>query len=63
MRRFVETEGRSSLRERLKAEAIANADLDLAMAAEWFPLEQEALETFERAGGKPVSKKVRSRRT
>jgi hypothetical protein len=30
------------LRERLKQEALANAERDLRMAAEWFPLEEEA---------------------
>lgn len=38
---FVETQGREALRERLKREALANAERDLAMAAEWFPLEEE----------------------
>jgi CopG family transcriptional regulator / antitoxin EndoAI len=41
---FVETQGKSVLRERLKQEAFANARRDVAMAAEWFPLEEEALE-------------------
>jgi hypothetical protein len=30
-----------NLRERLRQEATENADRDLAMAAEWFPLEEE----------------------
>jgi len=47
VRRLVEMEGRANLRSRLKEEAIANADRDLAMAAEWFPLEEEAWQTFE----------------
>ena len=37
----------ANLRSRLKEEAIANADRDLAMAAEWFPLEEEAWQTFK----------------
>jgi len=34
VRQLVEMEGRANLRSRLKEEAIANADRDLAMAAE-----------------------------
>ena len=55
---LVETEGKANLRERLKAEALANAERDLAIAAEWFPLEEETARTFEtsarpRKAGKP----------
>ena len=39
---FVEAQGKRSLRERLKHEALANAGRDLAIAAEWFPLDEEA---------------------
>jgi CopG family transcriptional regulator/antitoxin EndoAI len=39
---FVRNVGRQSLRERLKAGYRANADENLRMAAEWFPLENEA---------------------
>jgi CopG family transcriptional regulator/antitoxin EndoAI len=42
IRRYVETQSRRNLRERLKQEALANAGRDLRMAAEWFPLEEEA---------------------
>src|ERR1022692_2657580 len=42
IRHYVETQGRQNLRERLKQEALANAERDLQMAAEWFPLEEEA---------------------
>ena len=42
IRHYVETRGRQNLRERLKQEALANAGRDLQMAAEWFPLEEEA---------------------
>ncbi|SPE31889.1 conserved exported hypothetical protein [Candidatus Sulfopaludibacter sp. SbA3] len=42
IRHYVETQGRASLRERLKEEALANTGRDLEMAAEWFPLEEEA---------------------
>ena len=49
VRRLVETEGKANLRTRLKAVAIENAERDLAIAAEWFPLEEEALQTSERS--------------
>jgi len=42
IRHYVETQGRQNLRERLKQEALANAERDLQMAAEWLPLEEEA---------------------
>jgi hypothetical protein len=38
----LEREGKQSPREQLKAGYRANAERDLAMAAEWFPLEEEA---------------------
>ena len=52
VRQLVAVEGKANLRSRLKDEAIANADRDLAMAAEWFPLEEEAWWTFEASGTK-----------
>ena len=39
---FNESEGKKALRELLKRKAIANAERDLEMAAEWFPLEEDA---------------------
>jgi CopG family transcriptional regulator/antitoxin EndoAI len=42
---FIESQGKDRLREQLKREAIANAGRDVEMAAEWFPLEEEALGT------------------
>ena len=60
VRRLVETEGKASLRARLKEEAIENAGRDLAMAADWFPLEKEAWRTFE-ASRKP-KKTVKAKR-
>jgi len=42
VRRLVEMEGTANIRELLKAEGIANAERDLSLAAEWFPLEEEA---------------------
>ena len=63
VRQLIETEGRAELRARLKEEAIANAERDLAMAAEWFPLEEEAQKIFERADPKPARKTTRAKRT
>jgi metal-responsive CopG/Arc/MetJ family transcriptional regulator len=39
---YVETQGKESLREQLKAGYLANASENLKIAAEWFPLEEEA---------------------
>jgi CopG family transcriptional regulator/antitoxin EndoAI len=39
---YVETRSAAHLRERLKQGALANAKLDLEIAGEWFPAEQEA---------------------
>lgn len=39
---YVKCRGRESLRERLKAGYRANAEESLKIAAEWFPLEEEA---------------------
>jgi CopG family transcriptional regulator/antitoxin EndoAI len=38
---YVETQGKQSLCEQLKAGYLANADENLRIAAEWFPLEEE----------------------
>jgi CopG family transcriptional regulator / antitoxin EndoAI len=57
VRRLVETEGKANLRARLKEEALANAERDLAMAAEWFPLEQEVVEGWEVGRRKKPSRK------
>jgi hypothetical protein len=37
----------ANLRTRLKQEALENAERDLAIAAEWFPLEEEAAKLAE----------------
>jgi CopG family transcriptional regulator/antitoxin EndoAI len=39
---YVQTRGKRSLREHLKAGYQANADENLKIALEWFPLEEEA---------------------
>ena len=52
---YVETQGRQSLRAQLEAGYRANAQRDLEIAAEWFPLEEEAWNTFE-ASQRPKKK-------
>jgi hypothetical protein len=47
VRHVVEMQGKQTLREQLKAGYRANAERDLAIAAEWFPLEEEAWRTSE----------------
>ena len=59
VRHYVETQGRASLREQLKAGYQANAERDLAIAAEWFPLEEEAWHTFEASGNPKKSAKTK----
>ena len=44
---YVEAHARQSLREQLKSGYRANAERDLALASEWFPLEEEARQSFE----------------
>ena len=51
-----ETQGKRSLRERLKAGYLANAFENLRVAAEWFPVEEEAWRT-SRAGLRANNKK------
>ena len=61
VRQLIESRGRQSLREQLKAGYRANADQDLAMAAEWFPLEEEAWTRLEGSRKlKRSAKKMRS---
>ena len=38
----METQGKQNLREQLKAGYLANAGENLKIAAEWFPVEEEA---------------------
>ena len=44
---FVRTQSAANLREGLKQGALANATLDLEIAGEWFPAEQEAWQRLE----------------
>ena len=53
---YVETQGKQNLRERLKTGYLANADENLRIAAEWFPLEEEAWHKSQ-PGQKAKSKK------
>jgi CopG family transcriptional regulator/antitoxin EndoAI len=39
---YVKTHGKQKLREQLRAGYLANAEENLKIAAEWFPLEEEA---------------------
>jgi len=45
IKHYVKTQAQQNLRQRLKEEALAHAERDLLMAAEWFPLEEEASQT------------------
>jgi CopG family transcriptional regulator/antitoxin EndoAI len=54
---FIESQGKETLRERLKREATVNARRDVEMAAEWFHLEEEA---SAMATGAPVNKRPRT---
>jgi CopG family transcriptional regulator/antitoxin EndoAI len=45
---YVSSRGKSQLAERLKAGYQANAKRDLAIAEEWFPLEEEAWQQHTR---------------
>jgi CopG family transcriptional regulator/antitoxin EndoAI len=51
---YVETKGQQSLREQLKRGYLANADENLKIAAEWFPIEEQA---WQKSGQKAKSKK------
>lgn len=53
---YVESKGKQSLREQLKAGYLANADESLKIAADWFPLEEQAWQK-SRAVGKPKTKR------
>jgi metal-responsive CopG/Arc/MetJ family transcriptional regulator len=62
---YVRTQSGASLRERLKQGALENANVDLEIAEEWFPAEQELrrrLDREERASA-PSRGKSTSRRS
>ena len=63
---YVQTRSKANLRERLKQGALANAKLDLEIAEEWFPVEQEAWQKLDqeeqarkptRSAGKSTSRR------
>ena len=45
---YVQTQSAANLREGLKRGALANAKLDLEIAEEWFPVEQESWQRLEK---------------
>ena len=45
---YVNSQSRAHLREQLKQGALTNAKLDLEIAEEWFPVEQETWQRLER---------------
>jgi CopG family transcriptional regulator/antitoxin EndoAI len=47
---FVESQGKQSLRQQLKAGYQANAEESLGIAMEWFPLEEEAWQRSRATG-------------
>jgi hypothetical protein len=54
-----EGQGRASLREQLKIGYQANAERNLAMAAEWLALEEEAWQTSEASHSTMKPAKIR----
>jgi CopG family transcriptional regulator/antitoxin EndoAI len=42
IKRYIDDVGRAELRKQLKAGALRDAEQDLELAAEWFPLDEEA---------------------
>src|ERR1700693_2781885 len=63
---YVQTQSKANLRKRLKQGALANAKLDLEIAEEWFPVEQEAWQKLDqeeqarkptRSAGKSTSRR------
>jgi CopG family transcriptional regulator/antitoxin EndoAI len=61
VRQLIETQGRQSLRDQLKAGYRENAEQDLAIAADWFPIEAEAWERL--VGSRESKKRVKSKRS
>ncbi len=49
---YIRARGKENLREQLKAGYLANAAENLKIAAEWFPLEEQAWQKATRAGKK-----------
>src|SRR5438874_636475 len=60
---YIETAGRQNLREQLKGGYRANAERDFETAAAWFPLEEEAWETFTKTTAhRSTRKRVNAKR-
>jgi CopG family transcriptional regulator/antitoxin EndoAI len=56
---YVNKKGKQNLRKQLKAGCLANAERDLEIAAEWFPIDEEAWQLLDdiREGKKPARRK------
>ncbi len=54
---YLETHAKHSLREQLAAGYRANAERDLEMAVEWFPLEEGAWRRFELSRSKTAERR------
>ena len=61
VRHYVQIQGKQRLRAQLVAGYRANAERDLALAAEWFPLEEEAWELAE--ASRKTKKPAKTKRT
>ena len=48
VKRYVRQVGRAEIRKRLKEGAIREAELDLKLAAEWFPVDDEAWQRLDK---------------
>ena len=57
-----ESQGKASLQEQLKVGYQANAERNLAVAAEWFPLEEEAWQASDASRSQMKPAKTRSPR-
>ena len=56
---YVESQGKQNLRDQLKAGYLANADRDLELASEWFPLDEEAFGTFKASKAPKLTTKLK----
>ncbi|MGC2660284.1 MAG: hypothetical protein WA324_20200 [Bryobacteraceae bacterium] len=61
VRHYIKTLGRENLRE-LKARYQSNGERDLEIAAAWFPLEEQAWQTFEKSQRQPRRKPASRKR-
>jgi CopG family transcriptional regulator/antitoxin EndoAI len=59
---YIETQSSQSLRQTLAAGYVANAERDLAIAAEWFPLEGEASVILDDSNPVRTKRAVKKRR-